>query len=252
MNKFTNGCLLCGQELDYKEKDEDVTCSYCGKPYNSRVACISGHFVCDHCHSSGPSQLILSHCSTIESVNPMEMAELLMTSPGFNMHGPEHHFLVPAVLTTAYYNAIMNDHERPEEIQSMMIRKLNVAMNRAGNVPGGSCGFHGACGAAVGTGIFISLITDTNPLSIDGWKQANLMTAKVLTSIGEIGGPRCCKRNTFIAIQEAVRFLSENFNIHLSSNYNKVSEKFPTICEFTSFNKECIGLRCPFFKTNIL
>ena len=32
------------------------------------------------------------------------MAIEIMKSPMINMHGPEHHFLVPAVLITSYYN----------------------------------------------------------------------------------------------------------------------------------------------------
>ncbi|VUT25840.1 MAG: hypothetical protein MOIL_01256 [Candidatus Methanolliviera sp. GoM_oil] len=55
---------------------------------------------------------------------------------------------------------------------------------------GGFCGYHGDCGAAVGTGIFISLITDATPLSKHEWKLSNLMTAKSLLSIANHGGPR--------------------------------------------------------------
>jgi hypothetical protein len=32
------------------------------------------------------------------------MALNLMKNPQIKMHGPEHHFLVPAVLLAAYYN----------------------------------------------------------------------------------------------------------------------------------------------------
>ena len=33
------------------------------------------------------------------------MALTLMKSPSLKMHGPEHHFLIPAVLLCALYNA---------------------------------------------------------------------------------------------------------------------------------------------------
>ncbi len=251
MKRYQSGCLLCGQELDYLDHDEDVTCSYCGKSFRSRVQCMSGHFVCDHCHSMGPNDLILSFCSTTDSMDPMEMTELLMSNPGFNMHGPEHHFLVPAVLITAYYNFLMKNSEEPDAMQSTKIRKLRDAMKRSGNVPGGSCGFHGACGAAVGTGIFISLITDTNPLSNKGWKQANLMTASVLAAIGEIGGPRCCKRSTFVAIDKAIKFLDREFDIRLSVKGISHNNDYAKVCGYTSMNNECIGIRCPFFSGSV-
>ncbi len=39
------------------------------------------------------------------------MALNLMRSPQVKMHGPEHHFLVPAVRLAAYFN-VKKDHEQ--------------------------------------------------------------------------------------------------------------------------------------------
>jgi len=161
------------------------------------------------------------------------MALTLMRNPAIRMHGPEHHFLVPAVLLSAYYNQKKSAGEKTE--------KIKEAEKRAKNILGGFCGYYGDCGAAVGTGIFISLITKATPLSEREWKLCNTMTAKSLLSIANMGGPRCCKRNTILAIIEAVSFLRENFDIE-SIN---VSENVK--CEFNSLNKECIKDRCPFY-----
>ncbi len=155
-----------------------------------------------------------------------------MKKPEVAMHGPEHHFLVPAVLLASYYN-LKNDSALKEE-------KIRIAQKRASNVLGGFCGYYGDCGAAVGTGIFISLITGANPLSKDEWKLSNLMTAKSLFSLADIGGPRCCKRTSFLSIIEASNFLSEHFSITLPVNKD-------IKCVFSSLNKECLKDNCPFY-----
>ncbi|MEE8571487.1 MAG: DUF5714 domain-containing protein, partial [Candidatus Bathyarchaeia archaeon] len=111
---------------------------------------------------------------------------------------------------------------------------------RASNILGGFCGFHGNCGAAVGTGIFISLITNSTPLSIHEWKLSNLMTARSLLTIAQHGGPRCCKRNAFLAINGAIKFLKTHLDITL-----KIDKK--NRCGFTNLNKECLKQQCPFY-----
>ena len=156
-----------------------------------------------------------------------------MRYPQVHMHGPEHHYIVPAVLLTAYYN-LRGTRTRKEQA-------LNEAEKRARNVLGGFCGFYGDCGAAVGTGIFMSIITKATPLSRREWRLSNLMTAQSLHSIALRGGPRCCKRNTTLALLEAVAFLREQCGISLP-----VSE--PLTCEFSPLNKECLHADCPFYE----
>ncbi len=90
------------------------------------------------------------------------MAIKLMNSPKIKMHGPEHHFLVPAVLLAAYYNLDAVEHISPEDKAEI----INKARQRAEIVPGGFCGFYGSCGAAIGTGIFINLLTKATPIYI--------------------------------------------------------------------------------------
>ena len=154
-----------------------------------------------------------------------------MRNPNMKMHGPEHHFLVPAVLLAAYYNIKQDYREKAT--------KIRMAKKRAEQILGGFCGFYGNCGAAVGTGIFVSLITDATPLSVTDWKLANLATAKSLFSVAEHGGPRCCKRNTFLAILKAADFVKENFGVSF-----KINKELK--CAFYPLNNECLQEKCPF------
>ena len=79
---------------------------------------------------------------------------------------------------------------------------------RARNVLPAFCGLYGACGAAVGCGIFMSVYTGTTPLSKDTWSLCNYATAGALSEMAKLGGPRCCKRNTFAALLPSRRCFS--------------------------------------------
>jgi len=226
------GCIICGNKLVYQDKSDKLECYICKKTYESHVKCVNGHFICDNCHSLPANDLIKQFCIMSKLENPNEIALILMRNPKLKMHGPEHHFLVPAVLLAAYYN-LKNDCEKKAE-------KIKEAEKRAKNLLGGFCGFYGACAAGVGTGVFISLITDATPLSKQEWKLSNMMTSRSLLAIANVGGPRCCKRTTFLSIIEAMNFLDENFEV--SMDFNKDLK-----CEFSSLNKECLRDKCPFY-----
>lgn len=226
----TNGCLICGADLKYLDDYQTQTCYYCKGSFQSNVSCLNDHFVCDECHARSGIELIETYCNHSKSINPIEMATEIMHSEKIKMHGNEHHFLVPAVLIAAYCNKI-NDPSKST--------KISIARKRAEKILGGFCGTHGNCGAGVGTGIFISVITNSTPLAKEEWSLSNLMTGKCLISIAEHGGPRCCKRDSYLALNEATMFLQEKFQITLESSDIK--------CEFSENNKECLKSACVFY-----
>jgi hypothetical protein len=175
--------------------------------------------------------MIQDFCLRSEKTDPLELANELMSNRKVLMHGPEHHFLVPAALLTAYYNFTGETNSK----KKMLIK----ARKRSGLVPGGFCGSHGNCGAAVGSGIFFSLISFATPLSSESWQLSNLMTSKCLYHVAMSGGPRCCKRDTYISIREAVDFLREYEGVTLPMNRD-------IKCTFSHLNKQCIGNKCEF------
>ncbi|MCY6369172.1 DUF5714 domain-containing protein [Clostridium ganghwense] len=227
-----NNCLICGKELIYTDTAEEMRCVYCKETFESNVKCEEGHYVCDKCHSMSASEIIKRYCLDTESENPIEIMMKLLKHPSIKMHGPEHHFLVPAVLLAAYYNK-KGDRVNKEA-------KIIEAQKRSSNVPGGSCGFCGTCGAGVGTGIFMSLITGATPLSGEQWSFSNMMTSNSLKIIAENGGPRCCKRNSYLAVLKAVEFLDENIGVKLKVDRN-------IKCEYSDLNKECRRENCLFY-----
>ena len=228
-----SGCLICGGDLEYLDEPREMECSYCHQKIMSDTRCVNGHYVCDRCRRLDPEDLIEVICIHSTDDNPFVIAEQIFSSPSVMLHGPEHHFLVPAVLIAALYNHTNEPGKKEKGIKN--------ARHRAGMVRGGFCGLLGDCGAAVGTGIFVSIVTGATPLSREEWRMTNLMTARALERIALLGGPRCCKRNTFLALQEAIKFISTEMGIRLP-------EPREISCRFSDQNRECLKERCPFYR----
>ncbi len=225
-------CLICKAPLEYLEADTLMECEICHKKENSKTRCVNGHYVCNDCHTQGLDSIV-GLCLEESSKNPIEIIEKMMAMPFCHMHGPEHHVMVGAALLTAYKNAGGNI-----DLHSALIEMLN----RGKSVPGGTCGFWGACGAGISSGMFISIISKSTPLTNEPFALSHKMTAKSLDVIGEIGGPRCCKRDSFLAILSAIEFVKDHFGIEM--------EKPEVICRYSSRNNQCIGKRCPFSRAN--
>lgn len=225
------GCLLCGAELQYRTVAEPMACAVCGKESLSTAACVKGHFVCDTCHGLDALDWIEARCRTSENRDPIALANELMAHPAVKMHGPEHHFLFPAAMTAAWYNTRGTPQEKAA--------KLALVRQRAQVVPGGFCGFQGACGAGIGMGIFWSVVTGATPVSKVEWGQANSLTGRALVAIAAHGGPRCCKRDGWLAMSTAIATLQREMGISLEQG------AAPS-CVFSARNKECTGADCPF------
>lgn len=166
-----------------------------------------------------------------ESKDPMAFLMNLACHRNMKMHSPVHHFLVPVALLTAYYNLTGNQKDKAEKIMEAEVRSKNVL--------GGFCGNYGNCGAAVGVGIFYSLINNVKPVTADeGWKDANLVTAKCLEKIALAGGPRCCKAVSYLALKEACDFMRDKgIDYEISS---------PSQCQYSQSNADCKKERCAF------
>lgn len=221
-------CLICKAPLTYLERDEIMECAICHKKENSKTRCINGHYVCNECHENGLDSII-SLCMTETSKDPLKIIKKMMDMPFCHMHGPEHHVMVGCALLTAFKNA-GGDIDLESALTEMT--------SRGKSVPGGACGFWGACGAGISAGMFLSIITGSTPLTTKTWGLSNTMTSQALQAIGKVGGPRCCKRDSFLSILEAIDFVQEHFGVQM--------ERSDIVCSYSSKNNQCIGERCPF------
>ncbi|MDO4478043.1 MAG: DUF5714 domain-containing protein [Lachnospiraceae bacterium] len=167
------------------------------------------------------------------TTDPVAIAFELMNREDVPMHFPFHHLIVPAALLTAAAVSRGDDFEKLE-------KRLAVAVDRSKNILGGFCGFYGACGASVGTGIFMSIMTDSSPMSTTTWSWCNEATAKTLGKLAELGGPRCCKRSVFGVLTEIVPYANEKLGTTMTLPES-------VTCTFYERNRECKKTACPFY-----
>ena len=208
-----------------------MRCEICGKSFEGHAVCENGHYVCDACHASPAEGVVRSVVLNSSSKDPVDIADEIMASSFVHMHGPEHHFIVGASLLCAYSNTYGGvDLENA----------LNAVISRGKKVPGGFCGMAGCCGAAVSAGIFLSVILKATPMSKEEWALSNRMTSRCLEAVSRLGGPRCCKRDSYTTILAAAEFLREELGKPLG-----VSDEI--LCSHFGENAECLKVECPYF-----
>ena len=222
-------CGVCGKPLVYATEEILKSCDFCGDEYGALIYCPEGHYVCDSCHSRGALDVLRDVLSKTTSADPIELLEKVMSHPSVPMHGPEHHAMVPAIIVAAVRNA---GYPVPEGA-------VVKALERGSKVPGGWCGFYGACGAGLGVGIAVSVLTEATPLTGETRALANEATAYALDKMID-GGPRCCKRASRCAVEAAVDFLRDRMDIIL--NKTQVVS-----CTYPQRNRECPEENCSYF-----
>lgn len=177
-------------------------------------------------------KLIYEDIINNKSKNPLEIVRDIMKRDYMNIHGPEHHFLDGAAFLAAYKNS-GGDINVEEALNKLKARSVKM--------PGAMCGYWGICGSSASLGAALSIIHNTGPLSNDIYYSEHMeYISKVINKMSKIGGPRCCKRNAYLSIINAVVFVKEKYDIKMEID-NKT-------CEFSNLNKQCIKEKCPFYK----
>ena len=225
-------CILCSEDT-YKPNRESVSmCDFCGNSSAIVKECDNGHTFCANCSDLHVVDSVKAKCLKYNGYDPIELAVEIMNSPLVKMHGAEHHFIVPAVLLTCVYNkegkgALLTEHiekiDRRSHVETPSQCSYDLKM----------------CGAAIGSGVFLSVYLDRELSDEDQWSPANGIVAEGLKKIAAAGGPRCCKRDTYLTIQASVEFLKNNFAIDLPMSEAK--------CTFSLRNKSCKREDCNFY-----
>lgn len=230
-------CLVCGEPLVYWEEAQEVTCVICGKKETGHCVCEAGHYVCDVCHRTEGVDYIIGLCAKSTSTDPIEIITEAMNDKSIYPNGPEHHTLVGAALLAAYCNA---GGKNPAGELMDKEAALAELRKRSLQVPGGTCGFWGTCGAAVSAGQAMSIMNGSTPMKQEPWAQCQRLTSNILGRMADLAGPRCCKRMSFTAILTAVPYMDMLLG---------VSMQLPdeVVCTHFQRNAECRRKECPFF-----
>jgi hypothetical protein len=232
--KSTENCGVCGQPLVYSTEEVSRRCDFCGGEFPALIYCPEGHYVCDSCHNKAALDVLRDVLAASTETDPAAIIEKVMAHPAVPMHGPEHHAIVPAAIVAAVKNT---GYPVPEGA-------IEKAIERGSKVPGGWCGLYGACGAGIGVGIALSVITGATPLT---GKQRSLAIGATSQTLGRLtdGGPRCCKRASRNAVKAACEFLEEKLGIVLG-------KAGPVACDYVNRNRECIREACQYYNSSKL
>lgn len=64
-------------------------------------------------------------------------------------------------------------------------------------------------------------------------------TSCALSELGQINGPRCCKRDAMIVFRNGIEYVNSRYDVKLE--YEDLE------CEFSEVNPQCIKEKCPFY-----
>ncbi len=234
LERKTEGCMICGTDLHYFTDSREMVCSYCGRLFVVNGCCEQGHFVCDGCHGENGIEVIKAICSGTEERDLITLLERIRSHPAIPMHGPEHHAMIPGIILACYRNSGGDIREEA----------ILTGISRGADIPGGVCGFWGACGAAIGSGIAVSTIFSATPLTPSPRQTAQAFSAKILKAISEYRGGRCCQRETWLALSETARLSAEMLSVPMEA-------KGSLRCSQYMKNKECIRKQCPLWESRV-
>jgi hypothetical protein len=223
-------CMVCGQPLDYREQGETVCCTQCGQQENSAIICPAGHYVCDTCHSNLPLKKLPELARKTIGQAPEDILEELIALPNLPMHGPEHHAMSGLALLLATERTGVKLAEN----------YIEETIRRSMQIPGGTCGYHGACGGAVSLGVAVSIITAATPLTGLARGMAHRATAMALLNCGD-DEARCCKRALRKTVSTGRDFFAEELGIEFPQ------QEAGRHCRDISRNQECARAHCPYF-----
>ena len=169
-------------------------------------------------------------CAGTEETDPAAIVNLTMKHPLVVMHSQQHHVLVaPAVLA-----ALANTGQ-----YALKPGRIAAAIKRTADVPFAVCGTRGECGAAVGVGALVSILTGASYMKDRERSLALQATAEALQAIAAGGGPRCCKQSVYLSLETVVSFLERELDLHLPLSIH---------CEFAARNEECKQERCAYYE----
>lgn len=178
--------------------------------------------------------LITDFCLKTKSINPMEMAITLMKNPSVPMISGLHHPIIAGVIVASYRN----------KTGELTDDGIKVAIKRGSTLPAGFCALYGSDGAALATGIAMSIILKSSPLAEKDVERslAHRMTSLALSAIANNEGNRCCKRSTYDVINIATRYIREILRVDLDPDIPSRQK-----CEFSNNFKQCNKEKCRYF-----
>lgn len=174
---------------------------------------------------------IIEDIKNEKSLSPVAIFRKMAKKDYISVNGPEHHVLDGASLLVAYHNA-GGDIDLDDSLNRLLREGLKM--------PGAMCGLWGVCGAVTSVGAALAVIDGTGPLSEDGtWGDHMAFTSGAIRELGDVNGPRCCKRDAMIAFRHGIEYINSHYGVDLEYEEQE--------CDFFMLNQQCTGEKCPFY-----
>ena len=87
----------------------------------------------------------------------------------------------------------------------------------------------------------LSILLENAPLKPEGWSDAQLMVADIAEKIAKAGAPRCCKRDSRIAVRVATGWFNKFLGTDLSLPGGN------STCDISTRNDAYLTTGCPYF-----
>ena len=168
---------------------------------------------------------------SVTGTKPAEaLDELLSQGEGTPVHGVWHHALIGELLLVCLRNA---GHPIADEI-------IDEVVDRGRQIPGGSCGFLGTCGALQSAASAYAILLGSTPVATRPRESLLAFSSRLIARLAEIGGSRCCKKSSYVAIEVASGELSK-------LGFDVPEERLEGRCRFFASNETCDGDACPYY-----
>lgn len=183
-------------------------------------------------------------CLAKKSRNPIEIMCELMDLDFCNIHGCEHHTMVAAALLTAYFNTISEANSKGiagaavsacdfgNKVPVNLEEALQRLEAKAELKIGGGCDYWKACGAIDGALMFWNVLSEFVSLP-------DFSPMEIGNAVGSVGGPRCCKRSSYLAIIKTTELVKKYLGVEM-----ELQDIF--VCKYSTLNTDCIKEDCPF------
>ena len=167
----------------------------------------------------------------LDGIHPgQSLNELLGQADSAPVHGVWHHVLVGEILLVCLQNA---GYKISEDVSEEVIERGPV-------IPGGCCGFVGSCGALASAASAFAILLGSTPVATDPRQQLLEFSAKLANRLAQVGGSRCCKKSSYVALEMAREQFAE-------VGFELPQEEFAGRCAFYRQNATCDGVKCVYF-----
>ncbi|MCL2151410.1 MAG: DUF5714 domain-containing protein [Oscillospiraceae bacterium] len=227
-------CSICNSAILYKEDYFEAKCEFCGKKEETYIICSNNHYLCIVCAAKEVMDKLYELLPDIDLKNPLDIAERLISKCGISGHTP--HPITAAAFLTAVKN--VTGYITDEDVME--------GVSRAYEIPGGWCGYYGACGAAVALGTSFSVLLNATPSSDKERSIANRVTSACLVEVAALGGPYCCVASIRAVLEKGIE-LSE---LHLGIKFPERKTSYKK-CWTATFQQNCKTEKCRFYNMDV-